>query len=521
MNALGMFGRNQGNIAPNDNFMIDGMQTQFRSEYHTQHQMNMQNTQPLAQSAAFVKDEAQSRGQAFWPNTAPEMIGLGNVTAALGDLQAAQPTNSMALESSQPPAPKSPVSAAVPDAWGVRSNVLERPPTTLHDIQNNEKRRAVLEARKNDDHVMAQPEQSTNASSAKYLKKDTKSGEGNEKKNPSPLRKSGNQAEKIKSETHAWATKSTPATASTKSKSFKDIQQEEQRESLNKMSDDKSNTANLAQMGAQLKMMLGVDSMAVTANTAPVSAPPAPAAKLTPKPTPAPTSHPHTSVASPWGTPATVTKSNTSKSMRDILAEEERLAQERARANENAPTSSHWMNIVAGNKVAAAAIPKPSRSVLGPVPASVLKSRQQIRAANGAPKPSSLQPEKDASFWNFGAAQSAGKEFASNGAQVNSSNAFGSSKISSEFMGWAVKQVKTIDSNANVTLLEYCASVEDPGEIREYLAAYLGSTPRVSAFATEFIQRKRTQRSGKKSPGHPDTQLPASESGSSTKRGRR
>ncbi|CAI5744036.1 unnamed protein product [Peronospora destructor] len=322
----------------------------------------------------------------------------------------------------------------------------------------------------------------------------------------------GNQDEKTKSETHAWATKSVPATASTKS--LKDIQQEEQRELLDKMTDDKSNTANLAQMGTELKMMLGVDPMAVAANTAPVS-------QLTPKTMPAPTSHPHTSVASPWGTPATVTKSNTSKSMRDILAEEERLAQERARANENAAPSSHWVNIVAGNKVAAAAIPKPSRSVLGPVPASVLKSRQQIRATNGAPKPSSVQTERDASFWNFGAAQSADKEFASNGAQVDSLNAFGSSKISSVFMGWAVKQLKTIDSNANVTLLEYCASVEDPGEIREYLAAYLGSTPRVSAFATEFIQRKRTQHSDKKSPGHQDAQLRASESGSSNKRGKR
>ncbi|CAI5700857.1 hypothetical protein KXD40_005775 [Peronospora effusa] len=521
MSALGMFGRNQDNVAPNDNFVIDGMQTQFRSEYHTQHQMNMQNTQPLAQGTMFLKDEVQSHGQAFWPNTAPDMIGLENVTSSLGDLQAAQPTSSMAPEFSQPSAPKSPVSAAVPDAWGVRPNVPERPSTNLHDIQNNEKGCAVLEARKNDDQVMAQPEKPTNASPAKYSKKDTKPIEDNEKKNPSPLRKNGNQVEKSKSETHAWATQSASATASTKSKSLKDIQQEEQRELLNKMSDNKGNTANLAQMGAQLKMMLGVDSVAVTANTAPVSAPPAPVSKLTVKPTPAPTSHPHTSVASPWGTPATVTKSNTSKSMRDILAEEERLAQERARANENAPTSSHWMNIVAGNKVAAAAIPKPSRSVLGPVPASVLKSRQQIRATNGTPKPSSLQTERDASFWNFGAAPSAGKEFASNGAQVDSSNAFGSSKISSEFMGWAVKQLKTIDSNANVTLLEYCASVEDPGEIREYLAAYLGSTPRVSAFATEFIQRKRTQHSGKKSPGHQDAQLRTSESGSSTKRGRR
>ncbi|KAF1790418.1 GYF domain [Phytophthora cactorum] len=404
-----------------------------------------------------------------------------HAASTVGDLQSARPSSPAAPESTQPPAPKSPAAPPVVDAWGARPKSPERPSPALYDIQNEEKRRVARETRKNDDQTGVQQEQPNAASPIKSTRKERKT----EKEMDASLSKKNGK--NVKAETNAWATKA----PSDNSKSLKDIQQEEQREMLNKMSADQGDNANLAQMGAQLKMMLGVDSTAV-ASSAP--SPPAPSAPA-PAPsvaTPAPTSAPAAPAASPWGTPAAVTKSNNSKSMRDILAEEERLAQERAKANDNAPTSSHWMNVVAGNKVAAATIPKPSRSV-----------------------------ESDASFWNFGAAQSADKESASSSAQVATSNAFGLNNVSSEFMTWALKQLKTIDSNANVTLLEYCASVEDPGEIREYLAAYLGSTPRVSAFATEFIQRKKTQHSGKKSPGHQDAQQRASETGSSNKRGKR
>ncbi|KAL4159686.1 hypothetical protein PRNP1_000259 [Phytophthora ramorum] len=422
-----------------------------------------------------------------------------------------------------PPTRVGGVGAAVPvvDAWGGRPTSPEHPTPTLHDIQNDEKRRAVNEVREslggNGEQAGTQQEQRKAASPVKTSAKDDETGrEGEKMATTSPPKKNGKKRENAKSETNAWATKTASTTASNASKSLKDIQQEEQREMLSKMDDEQSGSSNLAQMGAQLKMMLGVDSMAVAPSS---PSAPAPAAKSPSAPTPAPAAP----AASPWGAPAVVPKRSNSKSMRDILAEEERLAQERAKANENVPTSSHWMNIVAGNKVAAAAIPKPSRSVLGPVPASVLKSRQQVRAVNGAARPSPPKAESDPSFWNFGVAQPADKESAgpSGSVQVGTSNAFGSNNVSSEFMMWAMKQLTTIDSNANVTLLEYCASVEDPGEIREYLAAYLGSTPRVSAFATEFIQRKKTQHSGKKSPGHQDAQQRASETGSSNKRGKR
>jgi hypothetical protein len=61
------------------------------------------------------------------------------------------------------------------------------------------------------------------------------------------------------------------------------------------------------------------------------------------------------------------------------------------------------------------------------------------------------------------------------------------------FLVWCEKQLKKLGHHAmdDLSLIQYCATLEDPGEIRETLAAYLGSTPKVSAFATEFIQRKK------------------------------
>ncbi|KAJ0393726.1 hypothetical protein P43SY_004927 [Pythium insidiosum] len=82
--------------------------------------------------------------------------------------------------------------------------------------------------------------------------------------------------------------------------------------------------------------------------------------------------------------------------------------------------------------------------------------------------------------------------------------------------------LKAINGSEDLTLVEYCATLEDPGEIREYLAAYLGSTPRVSAFATEFIQRKKSMpASSKKSATAADASDAADANGAAKKSKRR
>lgn len=510
MSALGLFEeRSKGSFRVNDDFGSNGV-TSYQSNFSLQHELNLQKTtQSVSQNAVLHNNEAQRRDQAFWPTQGSTIANIGNASDRPGGLQIMQPSSPVMPEPLQQSTPRSPATEPVADAWRTGPKSSERSSSTLSSVQNEEKRSAGEINRRSSDRGNSQQDKLKVASSTK----ECKSSERSEKK--ADLSMSRNNGKSPKAETNAWASGSVSATALTTSKSLKDIQEEEQRELLNKMSSDDSEDKSLAQMGVQLKMMLGVNSVTMNrSSSGSVALSPSRSSAAS-----APTSG--TPVASAWGTPAAVTKSSNSKSMRDILAEEERLAQERAKANENAPTSSHWMNVVAGNKVAAALIPKPTRSVLGPVPASVLKSRQQVRAVNGAAPPAVAKTESDASFWNFKAARSSDSEPLSTNAPTDASNAFGKKKVSSEFMGWAFKQLQTIDSNANGALLEYLASVEDPGEIREYLAAYLGSTPQVSAFATEFIQRKKTQSNSNKSPGQQDAQQRAFETGSSNKRGKR
>ncbi|CAN0302181.1 unnamed protein product, partial [Ectocarpus sp. 4 AP-2014] len=72
--------------------------------------------------------------------------------------------------------------------------------------------------------------------------------------------------------------------------------------------------------------------------------------------------------------------------------------------------------------------------------------------------------------------------------------AFGGSGMSPAMASWASQQLKKMSGKDDLTLLEFCMSLTDASEIRQYLAAYLGSTPEVSSFATEFLQRKQQGR---------------------------
>lgn len=260
-------------------------------------------------------------------------------------------------------------------------------------------------------------------------------------------------------------------------KSLKEIQDEEQR-AIKEQNRREQSSMNLEQMGAQLKMMLGIESTNLSAAT------------TSPK-----SQNYNVSAVGPWNTASTVTAQVSSKqSLRDILAEEERLAQKRVQQHEVAVKSAHWSNVVAGKPSTIAS--KSSRS-LGPVPAAVLKSSSQARMSNTnsrgqAAHTSTSRPtvdeSGDASFWNFDAAQSVVPDSNSN---TVSTNKFGSKVLVPELMTWCAKELEQIGGVENLTLMEYCATLDDPGEIRQYLAAYLGSTPRVSAFATGFIQKKK------------------------------
>ncbi|KAH8075164.1 hypothetical protein JL721_1159 [Aureococcus anophagefferens] len=56
---------------------------------------------------------------------------------------------------------------------------------------------------------------------------------------------------------------------------------------------------------------------------------------------------------------------------------------------------------------------------------------------------------------------------------------------------WCKTQLKKINGSDDITLIQFCMTLTDNSEIRQYLSMYLGSTPQVAAFANEFIKRKQ------------------------------
>lgn len=58
--------------------------------------------------------------------------------------------------------------------------------------------------------------------------------------------------------------------------------------------------------------------------------------------------------------------------------------------------------------------------------------------------------------------------------------------MSPAMASWASQQLKKMNGKDDLTLLEFCMSLSDASEIRQYLAAYLGSTPEVR-FALSFF----------------------------------
>jgi hypothetical protein len=73
----------------------------------------------------------------------------------------------------------------------------------------------------------------------------------------------------------------------------------------------------------------------------------------------------------------------------------------------------------------------------------------------------------------------------------NSLDDFGASgKMTPTLEAWCKDQMRKLSGNDDLTLIAFCMTLTDPTEIRQYLTAYLGSTPQVTSFATEFINRK-------------------------------
>jgi hypothetical protein len=63
--------------------------------------------------------------------------------------------------------------------------------------------------------------------------------------------------------------------------------------------------------------------------------------------------------------------------------------------------------------------------------------------------------------------------------RTSDSDDFGGKGMSEETAEWCSSQLRKINGNGDLTLMQFCMTLQSAAEIREYLAAYLGSTPQV------------------------------------------
>ncbi|GAX13045.1 hypothetical protein FisN_2Hh527 [Fistulifera solaris] len=230
----------------------------------------------------------------------------------------------------------------------------------------------------------------------------------------------------------------------------------------------------------QLKMMLGLGG---NANVGVSSAPPKNDIKPSkeepkarnPAVAETPVSSPTKSAAPAWGQAA---KPIAKKSMSEIQEEEARAAAAAASRRENGrPSGSGWANVAASRGgssawAGGAASQRPAAVIQRSAPAPTVtsqpyatKSQAAVALANAqmaAAKPqTNTTPVED-----FGAQMSPALE------------------------KWCKEQMQKLNGTDDLTLVAFCMTLQDPVEIRQYLTTYLGSTPQVNNFATDFINRK-------------------------------
>jgi hypothetical protein len=180
-------------------------------------------------------------------------------------------------------------------------------------------------------------------------------------------------------------------------------------------------------MSSQLKNLLGVRSAPAAA---PVSTGPA------------------------WGNAAAPAAAKGAASLRDIMQQENTREDEGARpavAGGRKPTS--WA-AKAGSTTFSAPEPAVVTRVAAPAPAPVSAPAPAPVVVKPAPK-AAVNKEKEKS-------------------------SFGGKDMSKDMADWCAAQLKRINGSDDLTLAQFCMSLESAAEIRETLSSYLGSSPAVS-----------------------------------------
>jgi len=276
-----------------------------------------------------------------------------------------------------------------------------------------------------------------------------------------------------------WGTSSSPV-ASPKTKSLVDIQTEEEQrrreEALMAPTAPKvqeSTSQPPSSMSFQLKSLLGMSGHVKQ-----------------------PESNAGQSSGSGWGS-----RTTPAPSLSEIMQQESLQTGGEIDQGFKVSNSSSWAAKALGGTGGTSSSIRPS--VPPPAPKAILTKSSNAISSATAPVPTPVPmvwkqevpvPENRSESMAIGptpAAASAARPSPKGEKQTSSKkDDFGGKGMSPEMAQWCSSQLKKINGSEDLTLMQWCMTLQSATEIREYLAAYLGSTPQVSQFATEYIKRK-------------------------------
>ena len=162
-----------------------------------------------------------------------------------------------------------------------------------------------------------------------------------------------------------------------------------------------------------------------------------------------------------------------------------RLAKERGTSG---GSGSGWANIAAtGGSTAwgGAAAKNTAAGVVTPTAAQPVASTQKSGGNNNAAWNAKKQSQAAAA-----AKKSSQSKAAASSSKKTAVDNFGSNgQMTPSLEVWCKEQMKRLNGSDDLTLVQFCMTLTDKDEIRQYLTAYLGSTPQVNNFATEFTKK--------------------------------
>jgi hypothetical protein len=175
------------------------------------------------------------------------------------------------------------------------------------------------------------------------------------------------------------------------------------------------------------------------------------------------------------------------KTMSEIQLEEAREAARREKeSGDSGRSGGGWANIAASGGSTAwggAAVLTPAAVVSPPtVTVAGLGTATSTTAAWNKPSVTAIIPQT--------ATVPTAKKQSSNKVAAVDDNFGANGRMSPSLELWCKEQMERLNGTDDLTLIQFCMTLTDRDEIRQYLTAYLGSSPQVTTFATEFIRRK-------------------------------